>query len=50
MQEVIFIDSETLTVVTPPGIRQQGSNSRKPGRGEQVIYDQIVYGLPELEA
>ncbi|MGB4470294.1 MAG: IPT/TIG domain-containing protein, partial [Tepidanaerobacteraceae bacterium] len=49
--EVIFIDSETLTVVTPPGkLDSRGVIVVNPDGGASDIYDQIVYGLPELEA
>ena len=50
-REVVFIDSETLTVVTPPGkLDSKGIIVINPDGGASDIYDQIVYGLPELEA
>lgn len=50
-REVVFIDSETLTVVTPPGkLDSKGVIVINPDGGASDIYDQIVYGLPELEA
>ena len=48
---MIFIDSETLTVVTTPGkLDSKGVMVINPDGGATDIYDQLVYGLPELVA
>lgn len=49
--EVTFIDNETLTTVTPPGkLDSKGVIVINPDGGASDIYDQLVYGLPELAA
>lgn len=50
-REVVFVDAETLIVITPPGkLDSKGVIVINPDGGASDIYDQIVYGLPELEA
>ena len=49
--EVNYIDSQTLTVVTPPGkLDSKGIIVINPDGGASDIYEQLVYGLPELTA
>ncbi|MDI3480616.1 MAG: hypothetical protein PWQ97_271 [Tepidanaerobacteraceae bacterium] len=48
---VRFIDSETLTVVTPAGkVGAKGVMVINPDGGATDIYENLVYGLPKLEA
>ncbi|MCR4430385.1 MAG: IPT/TIG domain-containing protein [Tepidanaerobacteraceae bacterium] len=48
---VRFIDSETLTVVTPQGkVGAKGVMIINPDGGATDIYENLVYGLPKLEA
>ncbi|WP_213974711.1 IPT/TIG domain-containing protein [Tepidanaerobacter acetatoxydans] len=49
--DVIVEDSQTITVVTPPAkLDSRGVMVINPDGGASDIYDQLVYGLPELTA
>lgn len=48
---VTFIDSETITVTTPPGkIDTSGIIVVNPDKGASESYSDLIYDLPEIEA